>query len=56
MNIIVVCSYCRNHDKEPNIEINFKDGVIYYVCPECNKESKISLKADSKPFPKTRRM
>lgn len=56
MNITVVCSHCRNHDKDPNIEINFKDGVIYYICPECKKESKISLKAEGKPFPKMRRM
>jgi len=43
MNMTVVCSHCRNHDKDPNIEINFKDGKVYYLCPECNKESKISL-------------
>jgi len=56
MNITVVCSYCRYHDKEPNLEINFREGKIYYVCPDCEKESVISLKAESKPFPKTRRM
>jgi len=56
MTITVVCSHCRNHDKEPNIEINFRDGKIYYMCPECNKESVISLKAENKPLPKTRRM
>jgi hypothetical protein len=56
MNITVVCSHCRNHDKDPNIEINFKDGKIYYVCTECKKESIISLQADNKPFPKMRRM
>lgn len=56
MNITVVCSYCRYHDKEPNIEINFRDGVIYYVCRECKKESKIKLIPENKPYPKTRRM
>ena len=56
MVITVVCSHCRNHDKDPNIEINFRDGKIYYVCQECKKESVISLKADSAPFPKTRRI
>ena len=56
MNITAVCSHCRNHDKEPNLELNFKDGAIYYVCPECKKESKIVLKAESKPLPKLRRM
>lgn len=56
MNITTVCFHCRHHDTDPNIEINFRDGVIYYVCPECKKESTINLKVDSKPFPKMRRM
>jgi hypothetical protein len=56
MNITTVCSHCRNHDKEPNLEINFKDGVIYYVCPECKKESKIMLKAEGKALPKLKRI
>jgi len=54
MKITTVCSYCRYHDTDPNIEINFRDGVIYYMCRECKKESKINLKIDNKPFPKTR--
>ena len=56
MNITVVCSHCRAHNKDPNLEINFREGKIYYMCPECKKESIISLKAESIPFPKTRRM
>ena len=56
MIITVVCANCRYHDQESNLEINFKDGKIYYMCPECKKESVISLKADGQPFPKTRRM
>ena len=56
MNITAVCSYCSFNDKDPNLEINFKDQVIYYVCKECKKESKISLKIENKPFPKMRRM
>ena len=54
MVITVVCAHCRNHNKEPILEINFRDGVIYYMCPECKKESKISLKAESKPLPRIR--
>jgi len=54
MKITVVCSYCRNHDKEPIMEINFKEGIIYYMCPECKKESKIELVAKSKPLPRIR--
>jgi len=56
MVITVVCSHCRFHDTSPNIEINFRDNKIYYICPECKKESIISLKADLPPLPKTRRM
>ena len=56
MNITVVCAHCRDHNKEPNIEINFRDGIIYYMCPECKKESQIKLKAEAKALPKLRRM
>lgn len=54
MTITVVCSHCGEHDKDPNLEINFRDGKIYYICPECRKESILNLKAENKPFPKTR--
>jgi len=56
MNITVVCSHCRNHDKDPNLEINFREGKVYYLCPECEKESMISLRAENKPLPRMRRM
>ena len=56
MNITVVCGHCRNHDKDPNLEINFKDGAVYHICSECKKENKIVLKAEGKPLPKLRRM
>lgn len=52
MNITVVCSHCRYHDKDPNIELNFRDSKIYYVCRECHKESSVILKASSPPLPK----
>jgi hypothetical protein len=56
MQITAVCSYCREYNKDPNIEINFREGVIYYMCPKCHKESKIDLKLLEKPLPKLRRM
>ncbi len=56
MKTNVVCGFCRYYDKEPVIEINFKDGKIYYMCPECKKESVISLQAENTPYPKSRRM
>jgi len=55
MNITVVCSFCRNHDKEPILEINFKDGAIYYMCSQCKKENKILLTIERIPYPKARR-
>ena len=54
MTITVVCAHCGEHDKDPNLEINFRDGKIYYICPKCRKEGIISLKAENKPFPKMR--
>lgn len=54
MNITVVCEHCRHHDIDPNIEINIKDGMIYYLCPKCKKESKVKLKVENKPYPKIR--
>jgi len=56
MRITTVCSKCRFHDSDPNIEINFRDGKIYYLCPKCNTESIISLKAEGKELPKSRRL
>jgi hypothetical protein len=56
MEITVVCSFCRCHDIDPKIEINFKDGKIYYVCKDCKKENSFSLVVQNKPFPKTRRI
>lgn len=56
MQITVICSYCREYNKDPIMEINFRDGIIYYMCPHCKQENKISLKSESKPYPKTRRM
>jgi hypothetical protein len=52
--ITVVCGHCRHHDKDPNLEINFRDGVIYYMCPECKKESKMELRIKAAPYPKLR--
>jgi len=56
MKITAVCSHCYNHDNDPNIEMNFREGVVIYLCPECKKESKISLKVENKPLPRMRRM
>jgi hypothetical protein len=56
LNMTVVCGYCLNNNKNPNVEINFKDQTIYYVCPECKKENMIVLRVETTPYPRSRRM
>ena len=56
MIITVVCEKCLNSDKDPNIEIDFKDQSIYYICPKCKNENSIILKIESRPYPKSRGM
>ena len=56
MKITAVCSHCGEHNTDPQLEFNFSEGVVYYMCPECKKESKITIKAESKPLPRIRRM
>lgn len=56
MNITIVCSHCRFHDTDPNIEINVREGMVYHICPDCKKENKIKLKTDNKPYPRIRSM
>lgn len=56
MNITVVCEHCRHHDRDPAIEINFRDKAIYYICQECKKESKMDLKTGAIPLPRSRRL
>jgi len=55
MKITAICSHCRAYNNEPSLEINFREGKIYYMCLECKKESIINLKAEAQPLPKIRR-
>ena len=32
MRITVVCSHCIYNNSDPNIEINFSEKSIYYMC------------------------
>ena len=54
--MIVVCGKCFHSNTDPNIEINFRDQCIYYVCPQCGEQNKIMLKIENKPFAKVRSM
>jgi len=44
-------------DNSPRLEFDFDEQEIRFVCPECKKESKMSIltnnKLNSKPLPKT---
>lgn len=46
MKIVCVCKFCRHHEHEPVVEINFADNKMYWICPECKKENKIDISKD----------
>jgi Zn finger protein HypA/HybF involved in hydrogenase expression len=52
--IVVVCAHCRHHNSSPALEMNFRDARVYYICPECDKESVMILKPAMKPLAKPR--
>jgi hypothetical protein len=55
MKIYCVCGFCGNHSSDDlSLEFNFRDSVIYFVCPKCKKENKMELKSPPKPLPRTR--
>jgi len=56
MILTVVCKHCYNsNNDEGSIEINFRDGCIYYICPVCKKENKLNLaKKEDVPLAKPR--
>jgi len=55
MKIYCVCSFCGHHSSDDlTLEFNFRDSVVYFVCPKCKKENKMELKPPQKPFPKIR--
>jgi hypothetical protein len=55
MKFYCVCGKCGSHaDEEASIEFNFRDMVVYFVCPTCKKENKMDLKPKEQPLPKMR--
>lgn len=57
IKIITVCAFCGEHDSdESTIEINFRDNILYFVCPKCKKTNTLELKPPSINLPKIRRM
>ena len=51
--IICKCAYCRNMDIDSGsaLEIDFKSGLLVYVCRNCNKENRLNLQPASSNFP-----
>ena len=56
MKIVAICSHCSHSESDPVIEINFKEGKIYYICQECRRENVINIKAENTPLPRIRRI
>jgi len=55
IKIMTVCKFCGSHDNdEATLEINFRDSIIYFVCPKCKKTNELELKDKIKPLPRTR--
>jgi hypothetical protein len=58
MILTAVCSHCRYTDTDPNVQIDFKEGKIYYMCKneKCGKESVVIFTVPQNPYPKSKRM
>ncbi|MFW6172701.1 MAG: hypothetical protein ACOC5T_03050 [Elusimicrobiota bacterium] len=59
MKTICVCKFCGGHSsEEASLEFNFRDGKIYYICPDCKKPNimVMKIKKEAKPLPKIRPM
>ena len=51
--IICKCSYCKNLDIDSGsaLEIDFRTGLLVYVCRNCHKENRLSLNPPQSNFP-----
>jgi len=56
MKIYCVCKCGEHASDEATLEINFRDNVIYFVCPKCKKEYKMEMKPPVEPLPRIGRM
>lgn len=52
-----ICKFCNNSSSENlAIEIDFRTGIIYYICPHCKKENSIELEKKVFTLPKSTRI
>jgi len=43
---VVVCGHClENFNQGVSIEWNFKDKMVYFYCPKCNKMNEMGLRS-----------
>jgi len=54
MNVTCVCKECGHHEHEPAIEINFREGKIFWYCPDCKEMNSIVLSSPPPSLPRTR--
>lgn len=54
-SFVAVCKFCFHSNQNAVVEFNFRDETIYYICPECKKPNKMSMKPfNPTPYPKSR--
>lgn len=56
MKIYCVCDCGEHSDEEASLEINFRDNIIYFVCPKCKKQKKIEMKSKPEALPRIKTM
>lgn len=56
MKIYCVCDCGEHSDEEASLEINFRDNIIYFVCPKCKKQQKIEMKSKLEALPRIKTM
>ena len=51
--LMLVCGKCGHHDLDGDelLEIDFKQGLMVYVCRECNHENIMKLNAVPASYP-----
>jgi hypothetical protein len=54
MKIYCICECGEHTSEEATIEINFREGTMFFVCPKCKKEQNIQLKPKNQPLPRIR--
>lgn len=54
MKIYCVCECGEHASDEASIEINFRDSIIYFVCPKCKRQNMLLMKPVGKPLPRLR--